>query len=97
MRGKKAKCDFCGAPFEARRNNAKHCDACRAALKLADRHAQYRMKTGKLAREDYCVAEAGMEIYGQIKHLLRRARKEKKNAIEMSREASEVKTKGKTK
>ena len=56
MRGKKAKCDFCGAPFEARRNNAKHCDACRAALKLADRHAQYRMKTGKLAREDYCAA-----------------------------------------
>ena len=112
-------------------------------LKLADRHAQYRIKTGKLAREDYrsyieaeareaakarksgeaenrppaegervmfeivlhvcetrrgrsnyfgcdyrqvqpcphCVAEAGMEIYLQIKHLLRRARKEKKNAI----------------
>ena len=28
----------------------------------------------------HCVAEAGMDIYGQIKHLLRRARK--KNAIE---------------
>ena len=54
--GKNATCDFCGAPFEARRNNAKHCDACRAALKLADRHAQYRMKTGKLSREDYCAA-----------------------------------------
>ena len=25
----------------------------------------------------HCVAEAGMDIYGQIKHLLRRARKEK--------------------
>ena len=29
----------------------------------------------------HCVAEAGMEIFLQIKHLLRRARKEKKNDI----------------
>ena len=45
----------------------------------------------------HCVAEAGMDIYVQIKHLLRRARKEKKNAIAMRSEASEVKSKGKTK
>ena len=32
----------------------------------------------------HCVAEAGMEIFLQIKHLLRRARKEKKNAIARS-------------
>ena len=38
-----------------------------------------------------------MDIYLQIKHLLRRARKEKKNAIAMRSEASEVKSKGKTK
>lgn len=56
MRGKKAKCDFCGAPFEARRKNAKHCEACRAAIWRADSHAQYRLKTGKLAREDYRAA-----------------------------------------
>ncbi len=43
MRGKKAKCDFCGAPFEARRKNAKHCEACRAAIRRADSHAQYRL------------------------------------------------------
>ena len=44
MKGKKAKCDFCGAPFEALKKNAKHCDACRHAIMLADRHAQYRIK-----------------------------------------------------
>ena len=50
---KKVKCRICGAPFEALKRCAKHCDACRYAIKLADRHAQYRIKTGKLAREDY--------------------------------------------
>lgn len=50
---KKMKCSICGAPFEARRRNALHCEACRYAIKLADRHAQYRIKKGKLAREDY--------------------------------------------
>lgn len=38
----------------------------------------------------HCVAEAGMEIYVQIKHLLRRARKEKKNAIAMRRDKSRL-------
>ena len=45
----------------------------------------------------HCVAEAGMDIYVQIKHLLRRARREKKNDIARRREVSEVKSKGKTK
>lgn len=35
----------------------------------------------------HCVAEAGMDIYVQIKHLLRKARKEKKNDIARRREA----------
>lgn len=39
--------------FEALKRCAKHCEACRYAIKLADRHAQYRIKKGKLAREDY--------------------------------------------
>ena len=50
---KKVKCRVCGAPFEALKRNAKHCEACRHAIMLADRHAQYRIKTGKLAREEY--------------------------------------------
>ena len=56
MNRKKEKCDFCGAPFEARRKNAKHCAACNAAIRRAEGHAQYRLKTGKLAREDYRAA-----------------------------------------
>ena len=50
---KKVKCHICGAPFEALKRSAKHCEACRHAIMLADRHAQYRIKTGKLAREEY--------------------------------------------
>ena len=50
---KRMNCSICGDYFEALKRNAKHCDACREAIKLADRHAQYRIKTGKLAREDY--------------------------------------------
>ena len=50
---KRMKCRICGAPFEALKRCAKHCEACREAIKLADRHAQYRIKKGKLAREDY--------------------------------------------
>ena len=50
---KKVKCRICGAPFEALKRSAKHCEACRHAIMLADRHAQYRIKNGKLAREDY--------------------------------------------
>ena len=50
---KKVKCSICGDYFEALKRCAKHCEACREAIKLADRHAQYRIKKGKLAREDY--------------------------------------------
>ena len=50
---KRMTCHICGAPFEALKRCAKHCEACREAIKLADRHAQYRIKTGKLAREEY--------------------------------------------
>lgn len=72
MRGKKAKCDFCGAPFEARRKNAKHCEACRAAIWRADSHAQYRLKTGKLAREDYRAAVEA-EVRADVEERRRRA------------------------
>ena len=50
---KKLKCSICGDYFEALKRCAKHCEACRYAIKIADRHAQYRIKKGKLAREDY--------------------------------------------
>ena len=50
---KRMTCHICGAQFEALKRSAKHCEACREAIKLADRHAQYRIKKGKLAREDY--------------------------------------------
>ena len=50
---KKVKCRICGDYFEALKRSAKHCEACRHAIMLADRHAQYRIKKGRLAREDY--------------------------------------------
>ena len=50
---KKVKCRICGDYFEALKRCAKHCEACRYAIEIADRHAQYRIKKGKLAREDY--------------------------------------------
>ena len=50
---KKVKCRVCGDYFEALKRSAKHCEACRHAIMLTERHAQYRIKTGKLAREDY--------------------------------------------
>ena len=50
---KKVKCRICGDFFDALKRSAKHCEACRHAIMLADRHAQYRIKKGKLAREDY--------------------------------------------
>ena len=53
---RKTTCDFCGAAFAARRGNAKHCEACNAAIRRAACHAQYRIRTGKLAREDYRAA-----------------------------------------
>lgn len=56
MRMTKAKCDFCGAMFEARRKNAKHCAACNAALRRANGHAQYRVRIGMLSKEGYRAA-----------------------------------------
>ena len=50
---KRMQCSICGDYFEAMKRIAKHCEACRHAIMLADRHAQYRIKKGKLAREDY--------------------------------------------
>ena len=72
MRGKKAKCDFCGAPFEARRKNAKHCAACNAAIRRAEGHAQYRVRAGKLAREDYRAAVEA-EVRADVEDRRRRA------------------------
>ena len=53
---KRMKCHICGAQFEARRKNAKHCEACREAIRRAERNAHYRVRAGKLAREDYRAA-----------------------------------------
>ena len=50
---KKVKCHICGDYFDAMKRSAKHCEACRHAIMLAYRHAQYRIKKGKLSREDY--------------------------------------------
>ena len=50
---KRMQCSICGDYFEALKRCAKHCEACRHAIMLAERHAQYRIKTGKLAREEY--------------------------------------------
>lgn len=72
MRGKKAKCDFCGAPFEARRKNAKHCAACNAAIRRAEGHAQYRVRAGKLAREGYRAAVEA-EVRADVEERRRRA------------------------
>ena len=53
---KKVKCRICGDYFEALKRCAKHCEACREAIRRAERHAYYRKKTGKIAREDYRAA-----------------------------------------
>lgn len=53
---KKIKCRICGDWFEALKRNVLHCEACRAAIRRAESHAQYRVKTGKIAREDYRAA-----------------------------------------
>lgn len=53
---KRMTCRICGDDFAALKRNARHCEACRAALKRADSHAQYRLKAGTLAREDYRAA-----------------------------------------
>lgn len=50
---KKMKCRICGAAFMALKRNARHCEACRDALHSADVRAYYRIRAGKLAREDY--------------------------------------------
>ena len=70
---KKMKCSICGAPFEALKRCAKHCEACREAIKLAERHAQYRIKTGKLAREDYR-AYVEAEVRADVEERMRRAK-----------------------
>ena len=70
---KKMKCRICGAPFEALKRFAKHCEACREAIKIADRHAQYRIKKGKLAREDYRAAIEA-EVRADVEERRRRAK-----------------------
>ena len=69
---KKMKCRICGDDFAALKRNARHCAACMAALKRADSHAQYRLKTGKLAREDYCAAVEA-EVRADVEERRRRA------------------------
>ena len=69
---KRMKCRICGDYFEALKRCAKHCEACRYAIKLADRHAQYRIKTGKLAREDYRAAVEA-EVRAGVEERRRRA------------------------
>ena len=50
---KKMKCRICGAAFMALKRNARHCEACRAALRRADNNARYMVKTGKLAADGF--------------------------------------------
>lgn len=69
---KKMKCRICGAPFEALKRNVWHCEACRAAIRRAKGHAQYRLKTGKLAREDYRAAVEA-EVRADVEERRRRA------------------------
>lgn len=64
MRGKKAKCDFCGAPFEARRKNAKHCEACRAAIRRADVEERRRRAAANRPRCLYCGNVYGVNSSG---------------------------------
>ena len=70
---KKVKCRVCGDYFEALKRCAKHCEACRHAIMLAERHAQYRIKTGKLAREDYR-AYIEAEVRADVEERRRRAK-----------------------
>ena len=70
---KRMKCSICGDYFEALKRSAKHCAACRHAIMLAERHAQYRIKTGKLAREDYRAAVEA-EVRADVEERRRRAK-----------------------
>lgn len=70
---KRMKCRICGDYFEALKRCAKHCEACRHAIMLAERHAQYRIKTGKLAREDYRTAVEA-EVRADVEERRRRAK-----------------------
>ena len=72
MRRKKAKCDFCGATFEAKLKNANHCAACNAAIRRAYSHAHYRLKTGKLAKDGYRAAVEA-EVRADVEERRRRA------------------------
>ena len=70
-KAKKATCAFCGAAFTALKWNARHCEACRADIRRAHGHAQYRIRTGKLARED-CRAFVEAEVRAAVEERRRR-------------------------
>lgn len=61
---KKMKCDFCGAPFEARRKNAKHCAACNAAIRRADVEERRRRAAANRPRCLYCGHVYGVNSSG---------------------------------
>ena len=75
-RSNKAKCDFCGAPLESKRKNAKHCAACNAALRRAEGIVQYRVRTGTLSKDGYRAAVEA-EVRKDVEE--RRRRSEKSN------------------
>ncbi len=56
---KRKRCRWCGGWFTARRETAKYCAACKADIRRAEGHAQYRLRTGELAKEDYRAAVDG--------------------------------------
>ena len=70
---KRMKCRVCGDYFEALKRNAKHCAACNAAIRRAEGHAQYRVRAGKLAREDYRAAVEA-EVRADVEERRRRAK-----------------------
>ena len=70
---KKMKCSICGDYFEALKRCAKHCEACRAAIRRAEGHAHYRVRAGKLAREDYRAAVEA-EVRADVEERRRRAK-----------------------
>lgn len=69
---KKVKCRICGDYFEALKRNGLHCEACRAAIRRAEGHAYYRVKAGKIAREDYRAAVEA-EVHADVQERRRLA------------------------
>ncbi len=69
---KKMKCRICGDDFAALKRNAWHCEACRAAIRRAEGHAHYRMKSGKISREGYRAAVEA-EVRADVEERRRRA------------------------